>query len=107
MGKRTALVALVALTSAAPAVETLDGAAAPAGNNRLLRFGACSDFLDYMKQNAAPSVTASGFLDQVGVEAVGPLPPPPVPPVGGGPIAIPTTSAPAHAGDAENVGRRA
>ena len=92
MGKRTALVALVALTSAAPAVETLDGAATLAGNNRLLRFGVCSDFLDYMKLNAAPSVTASGFLDQVGVEAVGPLPPPPV---GEGPIAIPTTSAPA------------
>jgi uncharacterized secreted protein with C-terminal beta-propeller domain len=98
VGKRTALIALVAATSAAVAVGTLESSAARMKKEpaRLLRFGACSDFLDYMKQHAAPSVTPSGFLDQVGLEAVGPVPPPsPLPPVAAGIISIPATSAPA------------
>jgi hypothetical protein len=68
------------------AVETLDGSAAVgprAGNARLLRFGACGDFLEYMKQNAQPSVSASGFLGRLGEVAVGAVPPPPAP---GGPV---------------------
>jgi hypothetical protein len=74
MGKRTALIALVAVATATTAAG---GPAAP-GSNRLVRFGACGEFLDYMKQNAAPSVAAWGFLGQVGQVAVGPSDPHPV-----------------------------
>jgi hypothetical protein len=94
VGRRAALIALVSVASATAALATLQVPAASAKAKepaRLLRFGACSDFLDYMKQNAAPIVTPGGFLDQVGMEAVGPVPPPPV--SGGGPVAVTTTAA--------------
>jgi hypothetical protein len=42
---------------------------------RLVGFAGCGDLLDYMKQNALHSVTASGFLGHQGVEAVGPVGP--------------------------------
>jgi beta propeller domain-containing protein len=96
MGKRTTLAALLAILASTAAVETLDGAASPATPTvagqavRLKRFPGCGDFLDYVKQNAAPSVTAWGFLGRMGEEAVGPVPEPPRLPIPGGPIPAPT-----------------
>jgi uncharacterized secreted protein with C-terminal beta-propeller domain len=97
MGKRTAIVALLAALGGTLATETLDGSAAPSPRAKragLVRFAACGDFVDYMKQNALPSVTASGFLGQQGVEAVGPVPPVSLPP---GVIAVPSTTLPSTA----------
>jgi Beta propeller domain len=85
VGKRTALVAVLAVLSGTAAVEALDGSAAPAARAegaRLLRFGSCADLLDYMKQNAQPHVSAWGFLGRQGVQEVGPVPQLPALPVG-------------------------
>jgi hypothetical protein len=96
MRKRTALAALIALLAGTVGPETLDSAAAPGSRTatgqaaRLKRFSACGDFLEYVKQNAAPSVTPWGFLGRIGDEAVGPVPEPPRLPVPGGPIVVPT-----------------
>jgi Beta propeller domain len=96
MGNRTALAAVLAILASAAALETLaDAAPGPrtaAGQvTRLKRFPGCGDFLDYVKQKAAPSVTAWGFLGRMGEEAVGPVPEPPRLPVPGGPIVVPTS----------------
>jgi hypothetical protein len=85
VGKRTALVAVLAVLSGTAAVEALDGSAAPAARTegaRLLRFGSCTDLLDYMKQNAQPHVSAWGFLGRQGVQEVGPVAQQPALPVG-------------------------
>jgi uncharacterized secreted protein with C-terminal beta-propeller domain len=91
--RRATPIALLVVLSGTLAVEALDSSAAPGARSngaRLMRFAACADYLDYMKRNALPSVTASGFLGQQGVEAVGPLPQPvPLPP---GVTAMPTTT---------------
>jgi hypothetical protein len=94
MQKRMALAGVLAILTGAAALETVAGAAADtrtaAGQPaRLKRFAACGDFLDYVKQNAAPSVTAWGFLGRIGEEAVGPVPEPPRLPGPGGPIVVP------------------
>jgi uncharacterized secreted protein with C-terminal beta-propeller domain len=103
MGKRTVLIALVAVAAGTVATEALDGWAAPGARQktanpaRLLRFGACSDFLDYMKQNAQPNVSAWGFLGRQGVQEVGPPPQPGLP----GPLpAVATTEIASSAGKA-------
>jgi Beta propeller domain len=100
VGKRTAVIALVAALGGTVAVEALDGQAAASarGNSlRLVRFAGCGALLDYMKHNALPSVTATGFLGQIGVEAVGPVPPPPPPRRPGDPVPVPSPPVPGQA----------
>jgi hypothetical protein len=90
--RRGTPIALLVVLSGALAVDALASSAPSARSKaaRLTRFAACGDLLDYMKQNALPSVTPTGFLGQQGVEAVGPVPQPvPVPP---GVIAPPVTT---------------
>jgi hypothetical protein len=91
MGRRSAVLAVLAILGGTVAVGAFDSSAAPgarAESPRLLRFGACADFLDYMKENAQPSVSAWGFLGVLGVREVGP--PPQLIPIGpGGPVAMP------------------
>src|ERR671919_2881655 len=95
MGKRTALVAVLAFLGGTLVVEALDGSSAPAAraeSARLLRFGSCADLLGYMKQNAQPHVSASGFLGRQGVQEVGPVPPPILLPPGVVPSPSPATT---------------
>jgi hypothetical protein len=94
MGKRAALVAVLAVLGGTVVVEAFDGSSAPAAraeNARLLRFGSCADLLDYMKENAKPHVSPWGFLGRQGVQEVGPLAPPVVYPPG---VPIPVPSSP-------------